>query len=84
MTMKSGSFDSPKLYLFTINPISTEGSVCFGLQQPKAVWHLGSFMAGVTKIHDFVYVSICLVPVKLFLKKKNVKFWKIENSMLLE
>ena len=51
-----------------LNPIPTEGGP-FGPEQPKTVWHFHSFMAGVTKIHDFVYFSICLVPVKLFLKK---------------
>ena len=51
-----------------VNPIPTEGGP-FGPEQPKTVWHLHSFMAGVTKINDFVYYSICLVPVKLFWKK---------------
>ena len=37
-------------------------------------------MAGITKIHDFVYFSICLDPVKLLLKKTIVKFWKIEKK----
>ena len=50
------------------NPIPTEGGP-FGPTQPKTVWHFHSFMAGVTKIHDFVYFSTCLVLVKLFLKK---------------
>ena len=51
-----------------VNPIPTEGGP-FGPEQPKTVWHLHSFMAVVTKIHDFVYHSICFVPVKLFWKK---------------
>ena len=50
-----------------------------GGQQPKTVCHFHSFLAGVTKIHDFVHFNICLVPVKLFLKK-IVKFWKIEKK----
>ena len=33
-------------------------------------------MAGVNKIHDFVYFSVCLVPVELFLKKKVMNFFK--------
>ena len=48
-----------------VNPIPTEGGP-FGPEQPKTVWHFHSFMTGVTKIHDFVCFSICLVPVKLF------------------
>ena len=52
-----------------INPIPTEGGP-FGPEQPITVWHFHSFMAGVTKIHDFVYFSICLVPVNLFWEKK--------------
>ena len=43
-----------------VNPIPTEGGP-FGPEQPETVWHLHSFMAGVTKIHDFVYHTICLV-----------------------
>ena len=35
-------------------------------------------MAGVTKIHDFVYFSIFLVQVELFLKKELWKFEKLE------
>ena len=54
---------------YPINPIPTEGGP-FGPEQPKTVWHFHSFMAGVTKIYDFVYFSICLVPVKLFWEKK--------------
>ena len=50
-------------------PIPTEGGP-FGPEQPKTVWHFHSFMTGVTKIHDFVCFSICLVPVKLFWEKK--------------
>ena len=53
-----------------INPIPTGGGGHFWPQQPKAVWHIRSFMTGVTKIHDFVYFSMCLVPLELFLKKK--------------
>ena len=52
-----------------INPIPTEGGP-FGPKQPKIVWHLNSFLTGVTKIHDFVYFSIYLLPVKLFWEKK--------------
>ena len=59
---------------FFINPIPTEGGP-FGPEQHKTVWHFHSFMAGVTKIHDFVHFSICLVPVKLFWKE--MKFQKI-------
>ena len=51
------------------NPIPTEGGP-FGPEQPKTVWHFHSFMTGVTKIHDFVYFSMCLVPLELLLKKK--------------
>ena len=57
------------------NPIPTEGGP-FGPAQPKTVWHFHSFMAGVTKIHDFVYFSTCLVPVKQFLKKR---LWNLEK-----
>ena len=49
---------------------------CFGPEHPKSVWHIRSFMAGVTKIHDFVYFSTCLVPVKQFLKKR---LWNLEK-----
>ena len=58
-----------KYYLSMFNPIPTGGGP-FGPQRPKTVWHFHSFMARVTKIHDFVYFSICLVPMKLFLKKE--------------
>ena len=40
------------------------------------------FMAGVTKIHDFVYFSTCLVQVKLFLEKKLWKFEKLKKTIL--
>ena len=63
-----------------LNPIPTEGGP-FGPAQPKTVWHFHSFMAGVTKIHGFVYFSTCLVPVKQFLKKKIMKSWKIEKNI---
>ena len=43
----------------------------FGPQQPKTVWTFHILMAVVTKVHDFVYFSTCLVPVKLFLKKNH-------------
>ena len=36
-------------------------------------------MAGVTKIPDFVYFSICLVPLKLFLKKELWNFEKLKK-----
>ena len=62
-----------------LNPIPTEGGP-FGPEQPKTVWHFHSFMAGVTKIHDFVYFSICLVPVKLFLKKELLNFEKLKKK----
>ena len=52
-----------------LNPIPTEGGP-FGPEQPKLVWHFHSFMTGVTKIHDFVCFSTCLVPVKLFWENK--------------
>ena len=52
----------------SLNPIPTWGSR-FGSQLPKTVWYFLSFMAGVTKILDFLYSSTCLVPVELFLKK---------------
>ena len=62
----------------SFNPIPTEGGH-FGPGQPKAVSHFHSFMTRVTKIHDFVHFSIPLVPVKSFLKKRNMKFHKIEK-----
>ena len=37
-------------------------------------------MARVTKIHDFVYFSICLVPMKLFLKKELWNFEKLKKK----
>ena len=61
---------------FPINPIPTKGGH-FGPGRPKAVSHFHSFMTRVTKIHDFVHFSIPLVPVKPFLKKRNMKFQKI-------
>ena len=64
-----------------INPIPTEGGP-FGPEQPKTVWHFHSFMTGVTKIHDFVCFSICLVPVKLFWKKKLWNFEKLKKTIL--
>ena len=54
----------------------------FWPQQPKAVWHIHSFMTGVTKIHDFVYFSMCLVPLELFLKKKLWNFKKLKKKIL--
>ena len=63
-----------------INPIPTGGGP-FGPQRPKTVWRFRSFMTGVTKIHDFVYFSMCLVPLELFLKKKVMKFLKIEKKI---
>ena len=50
-------------------PIST-GVGHFWPQPSKTAWHFHSFVARLTKIHDFVYFSTCLVPIKLFLKKK--------------
>ena len=63
------------------NPIPTEGGP-FGPEQPKTVWHFHSFMTGVTKIHDFVCFSICLVPVKLFWEKKFCNFDKLKKIIL--
>ena len=70
-------FRNPNL----LNPIPTGGGH-FWPQQPKAVWHIRSFMTGVTKIHDFVYFSICLVPMKLFLKKELWNFEKLKKKIL--
>ena len=39
---------------------------------------IDGYMAGVPKTHDFVYFSINLVPVMLFLKK-NYEIW--ENKL---
>ena len=64
-----------------LNPIPTEGGP-FGPEQPKIVWHFHSFMTGVTKIHDFVCFSICLVPVKLFWEKKLWNFEKLKKTIL--
>ena len=64
-----------------LNPIPTEGGR-FGPEQPETGWHFHSFMTGVTKILDFVYFSICLVPVNLFLKKKLWNFEKLKNRNL--
>ena len=63
-----------------INPIPTKGGH-FDPRQTKVVSHFHSFMTRVTKIHDFVYFSIPLVPVRLFLKKEigNFKELKKEN-----
>ena len=68
------SIQSQKIRIknWTFNPIPTEGGR-FGPEQPETGWHFHSFMTGVTKILDFVYFSICLVPVNLFLKKKIMK-----------
>ena len=44
----------------SLNPIPTEGGP-FGPEQLKTVWHFHSFMAGVTKIYDFVYLVICCI-----------------------
>ena len=54
----------------SFNPIPTEGGH-FGPGQPKAVSHFHSFITRVTKIHDFVHLSISLIPVKLILKKET-------------
>ena len=53
-----------------LNPIPTEGGH-FGPRRSKAVSHFHSFMTRVTKIHDFVHLSIPLVPVKLFLHARH-------------
>ena len=63
------------------NPIPTEGGP-FGPEQLKTVWHFHSFMTRVTKIYDFVYFSICLVPVKLFWEKKLWNFEKLKKTIL--
>ena len=55
----------------------------FGPERPKAVSHFHSFMTRVTKIHDFVYFSIPLVPVKPFLKKEIWNFKKLKKENLL-
>ena len=73
--------DSPQYCLY-INPIPTEGGR-FGPEQPETGWHFHSFMTGVTKIFDFVYLSTCLVPVNLFLKKKLWNSEKLKNRNLL-
>lgn len=52
-------------------------------QRPKAVWYFHSFMAGVTKNHDFIYFSISLVPVKL-LSEIFVKFWNNRKKYYLD
>ena len=61
-----------------INSIPTEGGH-FGPGQPKAVFYFHSFMTRVTKIHDFVHLSIPLIPVKLILKKEVQNFKKNEK-----
>ena len=62
----------------SFNPIPTEGGH-FGPGQPKAVSHFHSFMTRVTKIHDFVHLSIPLIPVKLILKKEIPNFNKLKK-----
>ena len=66
----------------SLNPIPTWGSR-FGSQLPKTVWYFLSFMAGVTKILDFLYSSTCLVPVELFLKKKSYEILKNWRKKIL-
>ena len=61
-----------------INPIPTKGGH-FDPRQTKVVSHFHSFMTRVTIFHDFVHFSIPLVSVKSFLKKRNMKFHKIEK-----
>ena len=48
------------------------------LEQPKTVWHFHSIIAVVTKIHDLVYFSFYLVPVK---GKRNLE--KLKKIILL-
>ena len=64
-----------------LNPISTKGGP-FGPEKTKTVWYFHNFMAGVTKIHDFVYFSSLLVPVKLFWEKKLWNFEKLKKTIL--
>ena len=66
----------------SIIPIPTKGGH-FGPGRPKAVSHFHSFMTRVTKIHDFVYFSIPMVPVKPFLKKEIWNFKKLKKENLL-
>ena len=63
------------------NPIPTEGDH-FGPRQPKAVSHFHSFMTRVTKIHDFVHLSIPLVPVKLFLHARHSQGHVLESLLV--
>ena len=54
-----------------------------GPSNQKKVWHYYNFMAGVTKIGNFVYSSIYLVPVNQLLRTKKVeilKKWKKYSS----
>ena len=69
-------------YYYSINPIPTKGGH-FGPGRPKAVSHFHSFMTRVTKIHDFVHLSIPLIPVKLILKKGIQNFNKLKKENLL-
>ena len=62
-------------------PIPTKGGP-FGPKHPKTVWHFYIFTTRVTKIHDFVYFSISLVPVKLFWEKKLWNYEKLKKNIL--
>ena len=70
-----------KLEKFVINPIPTEGGH-FGPGGPKVGSHFYSFMTKVTISHDFVHLSILLVPVKLFLKKEIDISKRIEKKKI--
>ena len=69
-------YSSQCLQIFNcFNPIPTEGGP-FGLEQPKPVWHFNSFMAGITKIYDFVYFSTLRIRFKKLLNTKEIQFKK--------
>ena len=73
----SWTFDTIYTRHGSFNPIPTEGGP-FGPEQPKTVWHVHSFMAGVTKIHDFVF-SVSFWSQWSYFWKKNyeiLKNWK--------
>ena len=69
MSFSSIAYVNDELDEFIVNPIPT-GVGHFWPQPSKTAWHFHSFEARITKIHDFVYFSMCLVPVKLILQKK--------------
>ena len=43
----------------------------FGPQQLKTAWLFHTFVSKLAKIHEFVYFSLCLVPVNLILQKQS-------------